>query len=82
MKPSDLPPATKAVCCDDLFADYDAAAERLAEAREILALNPTSNPAQERVDDALKRVAYEIGKWIERTRSANSVFNQPVSLNQ
>jgi len=71
MKPSNSPHAPKAVCCDGLFADYDAAAERLKEAREILALDPEAKPAKQRVDDALKRVAYEIGKWIERTRSAN-----------
>jgi hypothetical protein len=55
-----------------LFAGYDAAAARLAEAKEILAINPNHPPAQERVQDALRMVAVEIGKYLEKSRPANS----------
>ena len=50
------------------FEDYDRAAARLQEARDILALDPSSVTARERVNCALKRVADEIGKWIKQQK--------------
>ena len=49
------------------FSHYDAAAARLRKAREILAIDPSSKPAQGRVDSALRVVAYEIGRFLEST---------------
>ena len=44
------------------FRGYDNAVNALNEAREILALSPDWTPAKERVEDAHKRVVFEIGK--------------------
>lgn len=51
---------------DILFANYDRAVVHLAEVREILAIDPSWKPAQDRVDDALGRVANEVQNLRER----------------
>ena len=51
---------------DTLFANYDKAVMHLAEAREIFAIDPAYKPAQDRVDDALGRVANEVQNLRER----------------